>query len=473
MSSSQTNITFYGGVNEIGGNKILLEDKDTRIFLDFGKSFSRRARFFEEFINPRTSNGIVDFMSMGLVPDISGIYRDDLMKLAGRKTEKPEIDAVLLSHAHSDHADYISFLHEDIPIYMGKTCHLILKALEERSSRTIEREILNYKSRPYNTKDKPIQRKICSFTTGDKFKIGSLEIEPIHVDHSVPGAYGFIIYTSSGPIAYTGDFRLHGFKSQMTHDFIERAKAVKPIALIAEGTRIKDKEIQESEEIVYKQSNNIVSETKRAVFVDFNFKDVDRLRTFYTIAKENNRKFVVKLTDAYFLKYLSQDSKLDVPDIDDEDIIIYLPKKGSGTYLDSDYKGNDRQFLNLHNAWTAEQIAAREDRVLCAIGFFSFTALIDMKLKPGARYIHSASEPYNEEQEFDQGRINNWIGHFGLINFQSHCSGHARGQDLLNAVKEIDSKMLFPVHTQYPDAYAKVTKNMTIIEEGKRYVIKS
>jgi mRNA degradation ribonuclease J1/J2 len=29
-----TSITFYGGVNEIGGNKILLEDQDTRMFLD-------------------------------------------------------------------------------------------------------------------------------------------------------------------------------------------------------------------------------------------------------------------------------------------------------------------------------------------------------------------------------------------------------------------------------------------------------
>lgn len=38
-----TSLTFYGGVNEIEGNKILLEDKDTRAFLDFGKGFSRRA----------------------------------------------------------------------------------------------------------------------------------------------------------------------------------------------------------------------------------------------------------------------------------------------------------------------------------------------------------------------------------------------------------------------------------------------
>lgn len=37
-------------------------------------------------------------------------------------------------------------------------------------------------------------------------------------------------------MAYTGDIRLHGTKSQMPRDFIEKAKEVKPIALISEGT---------------------------------------------------------------------------------------------------------------------------------------------------------------------------------------------------------------------------------------------
>jgi len=227
-----TSLTFYGGVNEIGGNKILLEDKDTKIFLDFGKSFSRRAKYFEEYINPRTSNGIVDFLTMGLVPDIRGVYRDDLMKMAGRKTQEPDVDAVLLSHAHADHADYISFLHEDIPVHMGATCHLILKALSERASRSIEKEVLDYKPRPYNIRDEPIQRTVKEFRTGNKIKIGSLEILPIHVDHSVPGSYGFVIHTSDGQsIVYTGDMRMHGTHSEMTRDFIEKAKEAEPTAL--------------------------------------------------------------------------------------------------------------------------------------------------------------------------------------------------------------------------------------------------
>ena len=434
-------------------------------------SISFTPQYFEEFLNPRTSNGIVDFLTMGLVPDISGVYRDDLMVMAGRKPQEPDIDAVLLTHAHADHADYISFLHEDIPIHMGKACHLILKALSERASRTIEKEILDFKPRPYSAKDPAISRKIETFRTGDKFKVGSLEVEPIHVDHSVPGAYGFIIYTSGEPVVYTGDIRLHGTHSQMTCDFIQKAKEVKPIALISEGTRISDPVKEESEQKVYQESSKIVSDSSNLVFTDFNFKDVDRLRTFFNIAKETGRKFVVKINDAYFLKHLSQDKHLDVPNIDDEDIIIYLPKRGSGAYRDADYKGKDKDFLDLHNTWAAEQIATRPDKVLCAIGFYSFTALIDMKPKPGATYIHSASEPYNEEQELSQERIDAWIDKFSMNKFQSHCSGHARGSDLLEAVKEIDAKTLYPVHTENPDAFKKITKDFCLIQEGKTYSI--
>jgi ribonuclease J len=467
--TSSTSLTFYGGVNEIGGNKILLEDKDTRVLLDFGKGFSRRSKFFEEYINPRVANGIEDFLTMGLLPNLEGIYRDDLMNMAGRKVLVPNVDAVLLTHAHSDHADYISFLHEEIPVYMGETCHLILQALEERSDRQIEREILSFKKRPYNRKDDPIKREINTFRSGQKFNIGSLEVEPIHVDHSVPGAYGFIIYTSEGPIAYTGDIRLHGTRSDMSREFIEKAKNKKLIALITEGTRIADETKEESEELVFKDSKKIISSTRRLVLVDFNFKDVDRFRTFYNIAKESNRKLVVKLNDAYFLKYLSKDPQLNVPNFDNEDIIIYLPKRGSGSYQDSDYKARDKEFISCDNTWTAEEIAKNESKVLCAMGFYSFTALIDMKPLPGATYIHSASEPYNEEQEISQERINAWTDHFGMNKFQCHCSGHAGGEDLFNIVREINAPTIYPIHTLRPELFKKTVKNVIEVCEGRKY----
>jgi len=43
----------------------------------------------------------------------------------------------------------------------------------------------------------------------------------------------------------------------------------------------------------------------------------------------------------------------------------------------------------------------------------------------------------------------------------------------LDIVKKIDAKTIFPVHTEHPDAYKKVSENTIIIEEGKKYNIKS
>lgn len=464
-----TVITFYGGVNEVGGNKILLEDKDAKIFLDFGMSFTAREKYFEEYLKPRSSNGIVDFITMGLLPDLEGIYRTDLLQKAGRKHEEPQIDAVLLSHAHADHANYISFLHQDIPIHMGHTTHNLIKAITERAPSSIEQEILEFNEDGSKRGDPKIKRKINEFNSNKKFKIGSLEIQPIHVDHSVPGAYGFIIYTSSGPVVYTGDLRRHGTKPEMTEEFIEQAKACKPIALIAEGTRITDKPTNESEQLVFEESDKLTSSTNKTIFADFNFKDVDRVRTFYDVAKKNGRKLVVRIPDCFYLKYFHQDKALNMPNFDDEDILIFKQKMRSGTYSDSDYYGDQRFFATLPNIITAAEIAKNPGKYLCALGYYSFGSLIDIQPQSGTPYIHSASEPWNEEQIIGQERVDNWLAKFDMSKHQIHCSGHAKGSDLMEIVKEIDANVLFPIHSEHPTEYARVTNKITIVEEGKTY----
>jgi len=52
---------------------------------------------------------------------------------------------------------------------------------------------------------------------------------------------------------------------------------------------------------------------------------------------------------------------------------------------------------------------------------------------------------------------------------QSHCSGHSKGSYLLEVVKTIDSDMLYPIHTEHPEAYGKVTDKLTIVQEAKKY----
>lgn len=62
-----TGLTFFGGVDEIGGNKILLEDKGTKVLVDFGQSFSFGAGFFAGWLQLRGIN-VGDYLQFGLLP---------------------------------------------------------------------------------------------------------------------------------------------------------------------------------------------------------------------------------------------------------------------------------------------------------------------------------------------------------------------------------------------------------------------
>ena len=465
-------LTFYGGIKEIGGNKILLEDNSTKIFLDFGMSFKRRQEYFEEFLTPRTANGIGDFLAMNLIPDIPGIYREDLIEHLGRKTEKPEVQGVFLSHAHADHANYVSFLHKDIPIYCSKTCKSILDAVDEQSQRNIENEVINFKKRPLyrlEYKNPPIERIFKNFRSGKKIFIDSLEIEPIHVDHSLPGSFGLIVHTSEGSVVYTGDLRMHGLHAKKTDDFIKTSKKSKPIAMITEGTRIKKEKTNESEKKVYQESKKEISKNKKLSIIDFNFKDIDRFTTFYKIAKDLDKRLVISFKHACFLERYHKDKNLKSPDSRDENILILKPKRLTGTYIDEDYTDMYiKKRLNYPNIITAEEITKNPKDYMVVLNFYYFNMLID--LKPyGGIYIHSLSEPFNEEMEISFDRMKAWIKHFNLKFVQSHCSGHINGTELRELIKIITPKVLFPIHTEHPGVFRTLSMQTRMIKEGKTY----
>jgi ribonuclease J len=72
-----TSIDFFGGVDEIGGNKIRVEGKRESFFFDFGMAFSQANDYLSEFLQPRKENGILDFVKLGLLHCIEGIYLED------------------------------------------------------------------------------------------------------------------------------------------------------------------------------------------------------------------------------------------------------------------------------------------------------------------------------------------------------------------------------------------------------------
>ena len=98
------------------------------------------------------------------------------------------------------------------------------------------------------------------------------------------------------------------------------------------------------------------------------------------------------------MKWLNKDPKLLIPNYDDDNIIIYIPKRKSGKYTNTDYGTREHYFLNLENTWTAEEIKQNQNKVICAMTFFQFDELIDIKPEPDSIMLYSTSESHNEEQ---------------------------------------------------------------------------
>jgi len=444
-------LTFYGGVNEIGGNKVLVRDGRAKVFLDFGQSFTMGEDYFTGGLAPRPLYGLKDYFEFDLMPRIRGLYSERQLMYTGLRYSRPKIDAVFLSHAHFDHVAHISFLDEGIPVFCGSCTKFFIESMEETSP-------VFFGEHPYKT-----------FRTGDRLEIDSLGIEPVHVDHSIPGAYGFIVHMSEGEVVYTGDIRAHGPKKEMTEEFIAKACDCKPVAMITEGTRMVEEERREnySESEVKENSNRIVSGTERMVFVTHYGRDTDRFRTMYEVAKENDRKIVIFPRMAHLLTKLVEDERLDLPDpLRDEDVLVYYKRKKSGTFSEEDYYVWERPFMR--KMVTAEYVRENQGNLVMDLDFYQFGELIDIKPSREGHFIHSMSEPFSEEDIEDQV-MHNWLNHFGIKFHQFHASGHLNRKELAEMIERINPKKLLPIHTENPALFRKTKKDTVIIRKGKPY----
>ena len=87
-------------------------------------------------------------------------------------------------------------------------------------------------------------------------------------------------------------------------------------------------------------------------------------------------------------------------------------------------------------------------------------------------HIRSMCEPFSEEMELDQKRIDNWLTLFKLKpEHKIHCSGHACGPDIFSMIDVIKPKQMFPIHTKYPGMFRKLGPKTKMVKEGKVYRI--
>ena len=114
------NLTLLGGVNEVGGNTILLEDLtfDVKLFIDFGIKIKKYYKQYERDEYPST---IDELQKINLIPNedlisIDNLYTKEFRDVKLNQTVKKigntqhidsqhpsNLDGILISHPHRDH----------------------------------------------------------------------------------------------------------------------------------------------------------------------------------------------------------------------------------------------------------------------------------------------------------------------------------------------------------------------------------
>jgi ribonuclease J len=494
----------YGGVGDIGGNKILVKMGKASIFLDFGLSYSEEGLFFEEFLQPRSGCKIHDLLKLGMLPKINGIYRQDALcpkdfenyNVRAKDFWKTNIqsfeeaqkkgawhpDALFISHAHLDHCGYAPYLGA-FPFLCSQTTQKLMQAiaeignlqsLDKQLTATKDRKMAQLKTGFFPGEPKvgyakqEINREFCNLEHKEPQTIkNELTVTAFEVDHSIPGSMSCLLESKGVQVLYTGDIRFHG---KSGYNLGDELNGLVPDVMFCEGTRI-DKTEPDNEKQVESDLAEIFSESEGLVMVGFTWKDIDRYETVRDAAIKSGKTPVFDPRLAYLLARLGRS-------VYDEGATVFLERCGSMLYSPGDYSNykhkvgdmalsewsNNRDnktvdTKHLEKGVDALELNKNPSSYVLHMDYFRFKNILDFNLPEGSVFVRAQCEPFNPRMELSQKRMIRWLEHFNINAkndykpYQIHASGHASGPEIQDMINKIKPKLLVPVHTKNPKRF--------------------
>ena len=153
-----------GGLGEIGKNMTAVEYGEDIVVIDCGLAF------------PDEDMPGVDLV----IPDVSYLTKN-----------QARVRGILLTHGHEDHIGAIPYVLQQlrVPVYGTRlTVGIVKNKLEEFSL--------------------PYEPELRTVEAGDVVRLGSMQAEFIHVNHSIADACCIALHTPAGIVFHTGDFKL-------------------------------------------------------------------------------------------------------------------------------------------------------------------------------------------------------------------------------------------------------------------------
>ncbi len=380
---------FLGGLNEIGKNFTLYECQDDMVIVDCGMAFPD-----EEMLG-------VDLV----IPDFTFVEKN-----------RSKIRGVVITHGHEDHIGAVPYLLKklNVPVYgTALTIGLIEGKLKEHG--------LTGSARLQVT------------PPGSHLQMGCMDVELIHVNHSIADAVALAIHSPAGTIVHTGDFKIDMTPAEGAMiDLARFAELGKEgvLALLADSTNAERPGYTKTEQSVHNSLDSLFlrAEGKRIIVATF-ASSISRVQMIINCAVKYGRKVA-----------LSGRSMVNVMGIASELGYLHIP---DGVLID----------LNLINRYEPGQLVlittGSQGEPMSALTRMAFSDHRQVAINPNDFIILSA-RPIPGNEKTVGAVVDELLKQGCTVIYESmyevHVSGHACQEELKLMQALTRPKFFIPVH---------------------------
>jgi len=238
-----------GGLGEFGLNMMAVRYGQDMVVIDAGLMF------------PEPELLGIDIV----IPDISFLVEN-----------RPQLRAILLTHAHEDHIGALPYVLDDLPVPVYGT-EFTLAMVEARLE---EHDMLEETQR-------------IAVRPGEPFQLGPFSVEYIHVTHSIVGACAIALTTPGGIVLHTGDFKIDPTPTDNTpfdlHKFADYGRRG-VLALLSDSTNVERRGYTGSELAVRPRFEEVFARAAGRIFVCCFTSSIHRIQLALDLALETGRK---------------------------------------------------------------------------------------------------------------------------------------------------------------------------------------
>ena len=382
-------VYFLGGLNEIGKNFTVYECQNDMLIVDCGLSF------------PDEDMPGVD----SVIPDFAFVEKN-----------WDKIRGVVITHGHEDHIGAVPYLLKklNVPVYgTALTIGLIEGKLKEHNLHS--------------------SAKLHVTPAGSHIQLGCMDVELIHVNHSIADAVALAIHTPGGTIVHTGDFKIDMTPAE--GGMIDLARFAElgregVLALLADSTNAERPGYTKTEQSVHNSLDSLFlrAEGKRIIVATF-ASSISRVQMIINCAVKYGRKVA-----------LSGRSMVNVMGIASELGYLHVP---DGVLID----------LNMINRYEPGQLVlittGSQGEPMSALTRMAFSDHRQVAINPNDFIIISA-RPIPGNEKTVGAVVDELLKQDCTVIYESmydvHVSGHACQEELKLMQALTRPKYFIPVH---------------------------